>query len=40
MKIHLERTLNIYLNALPEANNEYQEIGNLVKEENLAYSQD
>ncbi|MFN2262233.1 MAG: Fic family protein [Psychroflexus sp.] len=36
----LERTLNIYLNAMPEANDEYQEIGNLVKEENLPYSQD
>ena len=36
----LERTLNIYLNALPEANDDYQEIANLVEEENLPYSQD
>lgn len=34
----LERTLNIYLNALPENNNDFKEISNLVEEESLPYS--
>lgn len=36
----LERTLNIYLNALPGNTLEYTEISNLVEEENLPYSQE
>ncbi len=33
----VERTLNIYLNALPDSNTNYQEISNLVEEANLPY---
>lgn len=36
----LERTLNIYLNALPGNTLEYIEISNLVEEENLPYGQE
>lgn len=36
----LERTLNIYLNALPGNTSEYMEISNLVEEENLPYGQE
>jgi len=36
----LERTLNIYLNALPGNASEYTEISNLVEEENLPYGQE
>src|SRR5690606_37795361 len=36
----LERTLNIYLNALPGSDLEYKEISNLVEEESLPYSQE
>lgn len=36
----LERTLNIYLNALPGNTSEYTEISNLVEEENLPYGQE
>ncbi len=36
----IERTLNIYLNALPDNTNEYVEISNLVKEESLPYGQE
>ncbi len=36
----LERTLNIYLNALPGSDDNYKEISNLVKEESLPYGQD
>jgi len=33
----VERTLNIYLNALPDSNSDYKEISNLVEEANLPY---
>lgn len=36
----LERTLNIYLNALPGSEDEYREISSLVKEESLPYGQE
>ncbi|WP_367753590.1 Fic family protein [Flavobacterium sp. WC2430] len=36
----LERTLNIYLNALPGNDNEYIEISNLVQEPGMAYGQE
>lgn len=36
----LERTLNIYLNAMPGNTSEYTEISNLVEEENLPYGQE
>ena len=36
----IERTLNIYLNALPGNSSEYTEISNLVEEENLPYGQE
>ncbi|MDT0293635.1 Fic family protein [Mesonia ostreae] len=36
----LERTLNIYLNAMPGSDDNYREISNLVKEESLPYSQE
>lgn len=36
----LERTLNIYLSAIPGNDNEYTEISNLVKEADLPYSQE
>ncbi len=36
----LERTLNIYINALPGSDDNYQIISNLVKEESLPYGQD
>jgi len=36
----VERTLNIYLNALPGNTLEYTEISNLVEEENLPYGQE
>lgn len=36
----LERTLNIYLNAMPDSDDNYQEISNLVKEESLPYGQE
>ena len=36
----IERTLNIYINALPGNTLEYTEISNLVEEENLPYGQE
>ncbi len=36
----VERTLNIYLNALPGSTLEYTEISNLVEEESLPYGQE
>lgn len=36
----LERTLNIYITALPESNYEYQEISKLVEEPNFPYGQE
>ena len=36
----VERTLNIYLNALPGNTSDYREISNLVEEENLPYGQE
>ena len=36
----LERTLNIYINALPDNDKEYIEISNLVSEPNIAYGQE
>lgn len=36
----LERTLNIYINALPGNDNEYIEISNLVQEPNMPYGQE
>lgn len=36
----LERTLNIYINALPGNDSEYKEISNLVKEESVPYGQE
>jgi len=36
----LERTLNIYLNALPESDDDYQEIGSLVQEGEVPYNQE
>lgn len=36
----IERTLNIYLNTMPENTSEYTEISNLVEEENLPYGQE
>jgi Fic family protein len=36
----LERTLNIYINALPDNDKEYIEISNLVSEPNMAYGQE
>lgn len=36
----LERTLNIYLSAIPGNDTEYSEISNLVKEENMPYGQE
>lgn len=36
----LERTLNIYLSAIPGNTNEYTEISNLVKEVDLPYGQE
>ena len=36
----LERTLNIYLNALPGSEDQYREISSLVKEESLPYGQE
>lgn len=36
----LERTLNIYLNAMPDNDNDYQEISNIVSEPNSPYSQE
>ena len=36
----LERTLNIYINALPDNNTEYVEISNLVQEPNMPYGQE
>ncbi|MDD5151540.1 MAG: Fic family protein [Flavobacterium sp.] len=36
----LERTLNIYLNALPDNDKEYIEISNLVQEPNMPYGQE
>lgn len=36
----LERTLNIYLNALPDNDKEYVEISNLVQEPNMPYGQE
>jgi Fic family protein len=36
----VERTLNIYLNALPGNDNEYIEISNLVQEPNMPYGQE
>lgn len=36
----LERTLNIYINALPDTETEYVEISNLVQEPNMPYGQE
>ena len=36
----LERTLNIYINALPDNDKEYIEISNLVQEPNMPYGQE
>ena len=36
----LERTLNIYINALPDNDTEYVEISNLVQEPNMPYGQE
>ena len=36
----LERTLNMYINALPDNDKEYIEISNLVSEPNMAYGQE
>ncbi len=36
----VERTLNIYLNALPDSTSEYVEISNLVEEESIPYGQE
>lgn len=36
----LERTLNIYINALPDTDTEYVEISNLVQEPNMPYGQE
>jgi len=36
----LERTLNIYLNALPDNDKDYVEISNLVQEPNMPYGQE
>ncbi|MGO1585008.1 MAG: Fic family protein [Mesonia sp.] len=36
----LERSLNIYLNALPGSDDDYREISSLVKEESLPYGQE
>jgi Fic family protein len=36
----LERTLNIYINALPDNDTEYIEISNLVQEPNMPYGQE
>ena len=36
----LERTLNIYINALPDNDKEYIEISNLVSQPNMAYGQE
>ena len=36
----LERTLNIYINALPDNETEYVEISNLVQEPNMPYGQE
>jgi Fic family protein len=36
----LERTLNIYINSLPDNDNEYVEISNLVQEPNMPYGQE
>ena len=36
----LERTLNIYINAVPETDTEYVEISNLVQEPNMPYGQE
>lgn len=36
----LERTLNIYINALPDTDTEYVEISNLVQEPNMPYAQE
>lgn len=35
----LERTLNIYINALPDSPDDYEEIGNLVREASVPYGQ-
>ena len=36
----LERSLNIYLNAMPNNDNDYQEISNIVNEPNSPYGQE
>ena len=36
----LERTLNIYLNAMPDNGNDYQKISDIVNEPNAAYGQE
>ncbi len=36
----LERTLNIYIGALPGSDYEYKEISDLVEEENMPYGQE
>jgi hypothetical protein len=36
----VERTLNIYINALPGSNDDYDEISNIVKEPDVPYGQE
>jgi len=36
----IERTLNIYINALPNSDTDYKEISNLVKEDDIVYGQE
>jgi Fic family protein len=36
----LERSLNIYLNALPDSNDDYTEISNIVNEPEINYGQE
>jgi len=40
MSQSLERSLNIYINALPNSKDDYQEIRNIVKEPNIPYGQE
>ena len=36
----VERTLNIYINALPGSNDDYDETSNIVKEPDVPYGQE
>jgi hypothetical protein len=36
----LERSLTIYMNALPDSDNDYTEISNVVQEPSIPYSQE